>query len=69
MIEAQGLTRRYGPFTAVHNVSFSVDDGEIVGMLGPNGAGKTTTLRMITGFLPPSTGRVTVAGHDLLADP
>jgi ABC-2 type transport system ATP-binding protein len=69
MIEAHGLTRRYGPFTAVHDVSFTVADGEIVGMLGPNGAGKTTTLRMITGFLPPSAGRVTVAGHDLLSEP
>ncbi len=69
MIEAEGLTRRYGPFTAVQGVSFSVAEGEIVGMLGPNGAGKTTTIRMITGFLPPSSGQVTVAGHDLLAEP
>ncbi|MGB5399893.1 MAG: ATP-binding cassette domain-containing protein, partial [Thermoanaerobaculia bacterium] len=52
MIDAQGLTRRYGEFTAVDGISFTVDEGEIVGMLGPNGAGKTTTLRMITGFLP-----------------
>jgi ABC-2 type transport system ATP-binding protein len=69
MIEAQGLTRRYGPFTAVQGISFSVDEGEIVGILGPNGAGKTTTIRMITGFLPPSEGRVTIGGHDLVADP
>ena len=54
MIEAQNLTRRYGDFTAVEQISLTVDEGEIVGMLGPNGAGKTTTtLRMITGFLPP----------------
>ena len=53
MIEVQGLTRRYGDFTAVDDVSFSVGPGEIVGLLGPNGAGKTTTMRMITGFLPP----------------
>ena len=65
MIEAQNLTRRYGDFTAVDGISFAVHEGEIVGMLGPNGAGKTTTIRMITGFLPPTGGRVTVAGKDL----
>jgi len=69
MIEAQNLTRRYGDFTAVHGISFSVNEGEIVGMLGPNGAGKTTTIRMITGFLPPTGGRVTVAGKDLFESP
>ena len=69
MIEAQGLVRRYGEFTAVHGISFSVPDGEILGILGPNGAGKTTTIRMITGFLPPSAGRVTVNGHDLFTEP
>lgn len=68
MIEARDLSRRYGDFTAVSDVSFSVDEGEIVGLLGPNGAGKTTTLRMITGFLPPTSGRVTVAGRNLFAD-
>jgi ABC-2 type transport system ATP-binding protein len=69
MIEAHNLTRRYGDFTAVHGISFSVNEGEIVGMLGPNGAGKTTTIRMITGFLPPTGGRVTVAGKDLFESP
>lgn len=69
MIEAQSLTRRYGDFTAVQDISFSVGEGEIVGMLGPNGAGKTTTIRMITGFLPPTEGRVTVAGKDLFEAP
>jgi ABC-2 type transport system ATP-binding protein len=69
MIEAQNLTRRYGDFTAVHGISFSVGEGEIVGMLGPNGAGKTTTIRMITGFLPPTGGRVTVSGKDLFDSP
>ena len=69
MIEAQGLTRRYGEFTAVQGITFSVPGGEILGMLGPNGAGKTTTIRMITGFLPPSSGRVTVNGHDLFTEP
>ena len=63
MIEAQDLTRQYGDFTAVDGVSFSVPEGEIVGILGPNGAGKTTTIRMITGFLPPSSGRVTLGGQ------
>ena len=69
MIEAQNLSRRYGDFTAVDGISFQVDEGEILGMLGPNGAGKTTTIRMITGFLPPTSGRVTVAGKDLLTAP
>ena len=69
MIDAQGLTRRYGEFTAVDGISFTVDEGEIVGMLGPNGAGKTTTLRMITGFLPPTEGHLTVGGRDLFSDP
>jgi ABC-2 type transport system ATP-binding protein len=69
MIEAQNLTRRYGDFTAVQGISFSLAEGEIVGMLGPNGAGKTTTIRMITGFLPPTSGRVTVAGKDLVDAP
>ncbi len=65
MIEAQDLCRRYADFKAVDGVSFAVQEGEILGILGPNGAGKTTTIRMITGFLPPSSGRVTVAGQDL----
>ncbi len=69
MIEAQALTRRYGDFTAVRDVSFSVPDGEILGILGPNGAGKTTTIRMITGFLPPTRGQVTVNGRDLFSEP
>ena len=69
MIEAQNLARRYGDFMAVDNLSFEVAEGEIVGILGPNGAGKTTTLRMITGFLPPTSGRVTVYGKDLFAEP
>jgi ABC-2 type transport system ATP-binding protein len=69
MIEAQSLVRRYGDFTAVDDISFAVGEGEIVGMLGPNGAGKTTTIRMITGFLPPTSGKVTVAGKDLFESP
>ncbi|MDX1384253.1 MAG: ABC transporter ATP-binding protein, partial [Thermoanaerobaculia bacterium] len=69
MIEVEHLTRRYGDFTAVDDVSFAVGAGEILGVLGPNGAGKTTTIRMVTGFLPPSGGRVTVGGIDLVARP
>ena len=69
MIEVQNLTRRYGELTAVDGVSFSVGEGEIVGMLGPNGAGKTTAIRMITGFLPPTSGSITVGGYNLLEDP
>jgi ABC-2 type transport system ATP-binding protein len=69
MIEAHDLSRRYGSFTAVDRISFSVEEGAIVGILGPNGAGKTTTIRMITGFLPPTGGRVTVAGRDLFVEP
>ncbi len=63
MIEVRDLVRRYGPVEAVSHVSFSVNKGDIVGFLGPNGAGKTTTLRMITGFLPPTAGEVTVEGR------
>jgi len=69
MIEAHDLSRRFGDFTAVDGVSFTAADHEILGMLGPNGAGKTTTIRMITGFLPPTAGRVTVAGRDLFESP
>jgi ABC-2 type transport system ATP-binding protein len=69
MIEAHDLSRRFGDFTAVDGVSFNAADREILGMLGPNGAGKTTTIRMITGFLPPTSGRVTLAGRDLFDSP
>ncbi len=68
MIEVQHLSKRYGPFTAVDDVSFSVGVGEILGFLGPNGAGKTTTMRIITGYMPASEGTVTVAGHDVFSD-
>ena len=62
---ADGLTRRFGEFTAVDQVSFSVDEGEIFGFLGPNGAGKTTTIKMLTGLLAPTAGRGSVAGYDV----
>jgi len=66
MIEVQHLTRRFGARTAVDDVSFKLERGEVVGFLGPNGAGKTTTMRVLTGFLPPSQGRVVVDGFDVL---
>lgn len=69
MIEVQELTKRYGPTLAVSGVSFEVRKGEVLGFLGPNGAGKTTTMRVITGYLPPSSGRVSVAGHDVMEEP
>jgi ABC-2 type transport system ATP-binding protein len=68
-IAVEGLRRTYGSVTAVDELSFSVDSGEIVGLIGPNGAGKTTTLRCLSGILRPSAGTVTVAGHDLASDP
>ena len=69
MIEVAGITKDYGPFTAVSNLSFSVEAGEILGFLGPNGAGKTTTMRVLTGFFPPSAGSAHIAGHDVVAEP
>lgn len=69
MIEAQQLTKKYGSLTALEDVSFCIQPGEVVGLLGPNGAGKTTTMRLLTGFMPPSMGRVMVAGLDLLKNP
>ncbi|HZT70954.1 MAG TPA: ATP-binding cassette domain-containing protein [Terriglobia bacterium] len=69
MIQVENLTKRYGPTLAVSDVSFEVQKGEILGFLGPNGAGKTTTMRIITGFLPPSSGRVRVAGYDIADEP
>src|SRR6267142_2440321 len=65
LIEVQHLTKRYGPVTAVDDVSFTVERGEILGFLGPNGAGKTTTMRVLTGYMPPSDGRAIVAGYDV----
>ena len=65
MVHLEAVSKRYGPRTVVHDLSFDVRKGEIVGFLGPNGAGKTTTMRMIAGFTTPSSGRVTVAGFDM----
>lgn len=69
MITVQELTKRYARNTAVDHISFEVQKGQIVGFLGPNGAGKTTTMRMLTCFLPPTSGRATVAGFDVLEKP
>jgi ABC-2 type transport system ATP-binding protein len=68
MIEAEKLTKYYDKVAAIEDVSFTVEKGEIVGFLGPNGAGKTTTMRILTGFLPPSSGTARVAGHDILTN-
>jgi ABC-2 type transport system ATP-binding protein len=69
VIEVQHLTKRYGPITAVDNVSFRAESGEILGFLGPNGAGKTTTMRIITGYMPATEGKATVAGFDVFDQP
>ena len=69
MIEVQHLTKRYGRFTAVDDISFRVEKGEILGFLGPNGAGKTTTMRIVTGYMPPTDGKAIVAGFDILDEP
>jgi ABC-2 type transport system ATP-binding protein len=69
LIEARGISKRYGDRLAVDDVSFDVARGEVVGFLGPNGAGKTTTMRILTGFIPPTDGSALVNGHDMLTDP
>jgi len=69
MIKVEGLTKRYGDVTAIEDLSFQVEKGEIVGFLGPNGAGKTTTMRIITGFLASTDGTVSVSGQDIFEKP
>nr|WP_255574879.1 ABC transporter ATP-binding protein [Caldovatus aquaticus] len=69
MIEIERLTKRFGSFTAVDDVSFTVDRGEVVGFLGPNGAGKSTTMKMLAGFVTPSAGTARVCGHDVVDEP
>lgn len=69
MIEVSDLTKRYGSFTAVHQLSFAVRPGEVLGLVGPNGAGKTSTLRCLAGIIPASSGTIRIAGHDLAAEP
>lgn len=68
MIEAHNLTKRYGLYPAVEDLSFAASPGEVVGLLGPNGAGKTTTIRMLTGFMLPTSGTATIAGFDVSTD-
>ena len=68
MIEVQNLSKNYGPFRALNDISFSVDKGQIVGFLGPNGAGKTTTMRILTCFMPASSGKVSVVGFDVFKE-
>ena len=69
MIEIQNLSKHFGPIRAVDDVSFAVERGEVLGFLGPNGAGKSTTMKMLTGFLPPSSGRASVCGIDVAERP
>ena len=69
MISVRELTKLYGSFTAVRSISFDVGVGEVLGLVGPNGAGKTTTLRCLAGIIAPSSGTVSIAGHDIQRDP
>ncbi len=69
MIEVTGLTKTYGQFVAIQDLSFRVERGEILGFLGPNGAGKTTTMRILTGYMPPTRGTAVVAGYDVVSHP
>src|SRR5579871_6661299 len=69
MIKVENLSKVFGEKVAVDGISFGVERGEVLGFLGPNGAGKSTTMRMITGFIPPSDGKVSVGGHDIVTDP
>lgn len=68
MIEAKGLTKYYGDFAAIEDVTFRVHQGEVVAFLGPNGAGKSTTMKLLTGYLAPSAGTACIAGHDMASD-
>src|SRR5579862_139433 len=69
MIKVTNLKKAFGPKLAVNGISFRVERGEVLGFLGPNGAGKSTTMRMITGFIPPSNGKITVGSYDMAANP
>ena len=69
MLKVETLKKNFGSFQAVKGISFNVAKGEVLGFLGPNGAGKSTTMRMITGFIPPSSGSAVICGHDILKDP
>jgi len=69
MIQIEGLTKLYNDFVAVHELSFGVQSGEVLGLVGPNGAGKTTTLRCLSGIIPPTRGTIRICGYDLVQDP
>jgi gliding motility-associated transport system ATP-binding protein len=69
MIKIENLVKAFGAKRAVDDISFTVERGEVLGFLGPNGAGKSTTMRMVTGFMPPSAGRVSIGGHDVVESP
>ncbi|HOY60432.1 MAG TPA: ABC transporter ATP-binding protein, partial [Verrucomicrobiota bacterium] len=69
MIKVHNLVKAFGSKLAVNDVSFTVERGEVLGFLGPNGAGKSTTMRMVTGFIPPTAGRISVGGFDMVSDP
>ena len=69
MLQIEGLTKQFSSFTAVDNISFSVNRGEVLGFLGPNGAGKTTAMRMVSGFLTPTSGTAYVGGYDVTTAP
>ena len=68
MIELENVSKYYGDFPAITDISFRVEQGEVLGFLGPNGAGKTTTMKIVTGFIPPSSGKVTIAGYDVVSN-
>src|SRR5210317_2028015 len=69
MIEVKSLCKTYGAIKAVDDLSFTVEDGQVLGFLGPNGAGKSTAMKMITGFLTPTGGKVLICGHDISEEP
>ena len=69
MIEVKNVTKKYGKVTAVDNISFTINDGEIVGLLGPNGAGKSTTMNMLTGFIEQTSGTIIIDNYDMLKKP
>jgi len=69
VIKVENLSKAFGPKLAVNDISFAVERGEVLGFLGPNGAGKSTTMRMVTGFIPPTAGRIAVGGHDIVEQP
>ena len=69
MIEVKNVTKKYGKFVAVEDISFTINEGEIVGLLGPNGAGKSTTMNMLTGFIEQTSGDIIIDGYDMLKKP